>query len=158
RMRLEAEKSAPRQHYPAPYALIDLFEQHGGDKRAMLAAEETSFARLMVTPTAQNLIRVFFLREQMKKLGGGDTAIKHVHVIGAGAMGGDIAAWCANEGLRATLGDMKPEPIAGAMKRAADLYGKFVRKRTDVRDALDGLIPDMDGEGVRNADLIIEAV
>ena len=27
-----------------------------------------------------------------------------------------------------------------------------------MRDALDRLIPDMDGEGVRNADLIIEAV
>src|SRR4029077_10209967 len=132
--------------------------RYGGDKAAMLVAEKTSFARLMVTPTAQNLIRVFFLREQMKKLGGGDSNIKHVHVIGAGAMGGDIAAWCANEGLRATLGDMKPEPIAGAMKRAAELFGKIIRKRTEVRDALDRLIPDMDGEGVRTADLIIEAV
>jgi 3-hydroxyacyl-CoA dehydrogenase / enoyl-CoA hydratase / 3-hydroxybutyryl-CoA epimerase len=81
-----------------------------------------------------------------------------VHVIGAGAMGGDIAAWCANEGMRVTLADMKPEPIAGAMRRAADLFGKIIRKRTDVRDALDRLVPDLDGEGVRNADLIIEAV
>jgi len=50
--------------------LIDLWEKHGGDRPAMLAAEKTSFANLMVTPTAQNLIRVFFLREQMKKLAG----------------------------------------------------------------------------------------
>ena len=70
RMRREAEKAAPHEHYPAPYALIDLWEKHGGDKAAMLAAEKTSFANLMVTPTAQNLIRVFFLREQMKKLAG----------------------------------------------------------------------------------------
>jgi 3-hydroxyacyl-CoA dehydrogenase/enoyl-CoA hydratase/3-hydroxybutyryl-CoA epimerase len=158
RMRREAEKAAPRENYPAPYALIDLWEKHGGDKPAMLAAEKTSFANLMVTPTAQNLIRVFFLREQMKKLAGGGNTISHVHVIGAGAMGGDIAAWCANEGLRVTLADMKPEPIAGAMKRASDLFGKIIRKRTEVRDALDRLIPDMDGEGVRTADLIIEAV
>ncbi len=112
----------------------------------------------MVTPTAQNLIRVFFLREQMKKLAGSGNRIEHVHVIGAGAMGGDIAAWCAGQGMRVTLADMKPEPIAGAIKRAADLFGKILRKRTDVRDALDRLMPDMDGEGVRNADLIIEAV
>ena len=72
----------------------------------------------MVTPTAQNLIRVFFLREQMKKLAGTGNKIGHVHVIGAGAMGGDIAAWCANQGMHVTLADMKPEPIAGAMKRA----------------------------------------
>src|ERR1700694_5290022 len=158
RMRSEAERAATREHYPAPYALIDLWEKHGGDKAAMLAAEKTSFANLMVTPTAQNLIRVFFLREQMKKLAGSGNKVSHVHVIGAGAMGGDIAAWCASQGLRVTLSDMKPEPIAGAMKRAADLFGKIMRKGTDIRDALDRLIPDLDGEGVRNADLIIEAV
>ena len=158
RMRREAAKAASPEHYPAPYGLIDLWEKHGGDKAAMLAAEKSSFAHLMVTPTAQNLIRVFFLREQMKKLAGSGNTISHVHVIGAGAMGGDIAAWCANQGLRVTLADMKPEPIAGAVKRAADLFGKIMRKRTDIRDALDRLMPDLDGEGVRNADLIIEAV
>jgi 3-hydroxyacyl-CoA dehydrogenase/enoyl-CoA hydratase/3-hydroxybutyryl-CoA epimerase len=73
-------------------------------------------------------------------------------------MGGDIAAWCANQGMRVTLADVKPEPIAGAIKRAADLFGKIMHKRTDIRDALDRLMPDLDGEGVRNADLIIEAV
>jgi 3-hydroxyacyl-CoA dehydrogenase/enoyl-CoA hydratase/3-hydroxybutyryl-CoA epimerase len=158
RMRTEAAKSAPAEHYPAPYGLIDLWEKHGGDKAAMLAAEKSSFAHLMVTPTAQNLIRVFFLRDQMKKHAGSDNKIRHVHVIGAGAMGGDIAAWCANQGFRATLADMKSEPIAGAVKRAADLFGKIIRKRTEVRDALDRLVPDLDGEGVRTADLIIEAV
>ncbi len=158
RMRAEAEKAAPHEHYPAPYALIELWEKHGGDKAAMLAAEKTSFANLMVTPTAQNLIRVFFLREQMKKLAGSGNRIGHVHVIGAGAMGGDIAAWCAHQSLRVSLSDMKPEPIAGAIKRASDLFGKIMRKRTEIRDALDRLMPDLDGEGVRNADLIIEAV
>jgi 3-hydroxyacyl-CoA dehydrogenase/enoyl-CoA hydratase/3-hydroxybutyryl-CoA epimerase len=158
RMRAEAEKAAPHEHYPAPYALIDLWEKHGGDRAAMLAAEKTSFANLMVTPSAQNLIRVFFLREQMKKSAGSGNTIEQVHVIGAGAMGGDIAAWCANQGLRVTLADMKAEPIAGAIKRAADLFGKIMRKRTDIRDALDRLMPDLDGEGVRNADLVIEAV
>jgi 3-hydroxyacyl-CoA dehydrogenase/enoyl-CoA hydratase/3-hydroxybutyryl-CoA epimerase len=157
-MRAEAEKAAPREHYPAPYALIDLWEKYGGDRPAMLAAEKASFASLMVTPTAQNLIRVFFLREQMKKLAGSGNTISHVHVIGAGAMGGDIAAWCAHQDMHVTLSDMKPEPIAGAIKRAADLFGKIMRKRTEVRDALDRLMPDLDGEGVRNADLIIEAV
>ncbi len=158
RMRKEAAKAASPAHYPAPYGLIDLWEKHGGDKAAMLAAEKSSFARLMVTPTAQNLIRVFFLREQMKKFAGSGSSIDHVHVIGAGAMGGDIAAWCANQGLRVSLADMKPEPIASAVKRAGELFGKIIRKPIDVRDALDRLIPDLDGDGVRNADLIIEAV
>jgi len=157
RMRREAGKAATPAHYPAPYALIDLWEKHAGNRAAMLNAEKASFANLMVTPTAQNLIRVFFLREQMKKAAGGGNKVQHVHVIGAGAMGGDIAAWCANQDMLTTLADMKAEPIAGAMKRAAELLGKIMRKKIDQRDALDRLIPDMAGEGVRNADLIIEA-
>ena len=156
-MRTEAEKAAPHEHYPAPYALIDLWEKHGGSKAAMLAAEKHSFADLMVTPTAQNLIRVFFLREQMKKLAGDGNTVKHCshrrrrhgrrhcRVVRPSGHPGDSA-------------DMKPEPIAVAIKRAADLYGKIVRKRTEIRDALDRLMPDLDGEGVRDADLIIEAV
>ena len=99
-MRSEAAKRAPREHYPAPYALIDLWEKHGGDADAMQKAEDSSFAKLMVTRTAQNLVRVFFLREKMKKLAGTATWDgSHVHVIGAGAMGGDIAAWCAWHGF-----------------------------------------------------------
>jgi 3-hydroxyacyl-CoA dehydrogenase/enoyl-CoA hydratase/3-hydroxybutyryl-CoA epimerase len=158
RMRREAAKAGSPANYPAPYGLIDLWEKHGGDKAAMLAAEKSSFAHLMVTPTAQNLIRVFFLREKMKKLAGSANKIRHVHVVGAGAMGGDIAAWCAHQGMHVSLADMKPEPIASAVKRASDLFGKIVRKSTEVRDALDRLVPDMNGEGVRNADLVIEAV
>src|SRR5258708_32443718 len=94
----------------------------------------------------------------MKKLAGGGNKVGHVHVIGAGAMGGDIAAWCVGKGMRVTLSDMKPEPIAGDVKRAADLFGKIMRRGTDIRDALDRLMPDLDGEGVANADLILEAV
>jgi 3-hydroxyacyl-CoA dehydrogenase/enoyl-CoA hydratase/3-hydroxybutyryl-CoA epimerase len=158
RMRAEAEKEAPSSHYPAPYALIDLWEKFGGDFEAMKTAEIGSFARLMVSETAQNLIRVFFLRETLKGLAGDGSKIRHVHVIGAGAMGGDIAAWCAWSGLTVTLTDVKPEPIGGAIKRAAILYGKIAHDdRLKVRDALDRLVPDLKGEGARHADLVIEA-
>jgi 3-hydroxyacyl-CoA dehydrogenase/enoyl-CoA hydratase/3-hydroxybutyryl-CoA epimerase len=158
RMRDEARKQAPPEHYPAPNALIELWERHGGDFEAMKAAEIGSFARLMVSPTAQNLIRVFFLRESLKGLAAAGSQIRRVHVIGAGAMGGDIAAWCAWSGLTVTLTDVKPEPIGGAIKRAAELYGKIGHDdRLKVRDALDRLVPDLKGEGARSADLVIEA-
>ncbi len=159
RMRSEAAGRAPRPHYPAPYALIDLWAAHSGNREAMQKAEIASFAKLLVTDTAQNLVRVFFLRENLKSLGDEDWVGSRVHVIGAGAMGGDIAAWCAWHGFTVSLGDTKPEPIAGAIKRAADLYGKIGRdNRRRVRDSLDRLIPDLKGEGVATADLIIEAV
>jgi 3-hydroxyacyl-CoA dehydrogenase / enoyl-CoA hydratase / 3-hydroxybutyryl-CoA epimerase len=158
RMRSETAKRAPIEHYPAPHALIDLWENHGGDARAMQKEEIASFARLLVTDTSRNLVRAFFLREKLKGLADGDFAGQHIHVIGAGAMGGDIAAWCAWHGFVVTLADMKVEPLGQAIKRAADLFGKLGHKGTDIRDALDRLVPDLKGEGVRSADLVIEAV
>src|SRR6185295_9906210 len=158
RMRSEARRSADPEHYPAPYALIDLWEKSGGSRAAMLDGEIKSFARLVVSETAQNLIRVFFLRDQLKKIAGEPQNIGHVHVIGAGAMGGDIAAWCAREGIVATLADMKAEPIGGAIKRASDLFKKILKRNIDQRDALDRLVPDLKSDGVSSADIVIEAV
>src|SRR5882757_7312758 len=158
RMRAETAKKAPVAHYPAPHALIDLWEAHGGNVAEMKKAEVASFARLLVGDTSRNLVRVFFLREKLKGLADGKFSGQRIHVIGAGAMGGDIAAWCAWHGFTVTLADMKPEPLAKAVERAGDLYGKIGHKRIAIRDALDRLIPDLSGEGVRFADLVIEAV
>jgi 3-hydroxyacyl-CoA dehydrogenase/enoyl-CoA hydratase/3-hydroxybutyryl-CoA epimerase len=158
RMRSQARAKAPAESYPAPYALIDAWEAHGGDARAMQKAEIDSFSQLVVGTTAQNLIRVFGLREKLKSLTDGKWSGQRVHVIGAGAMGGDIAAWCAWRGFNVTLADMKAEPLAGAIGRAAKLFDRISHRRIDVRDALDRLTPDLKGEGVASADLVIEAV
>jgi 3-hydroxyacyl-CoA dehydrogenase/enoyl-CoA hydratase/3-hydroxybutyryl-CoA epimerase len=158
RMRAETAKKAPATHYPAPHALIDLWQAHGDNPQDMQRAEIVSFARLLVTDTSRNLVRVFFLREKLKNLADGNWTGRRVHVIGAGAMGGDIASWCAWHGFTVTLADMAAEPLGKAVERAADLYGKIGHKRIDIRAALDRLIPDLSGEGVRSADLVIEAV
>jgi 3-hydroxyacyl-CoA dehydrogenase/enoyl-CoA hydratase/3-hydroxybutyryl-CoA epimerase len=158
RMRAETAKRAPIDRYPAPHALIDLWESHGGSAPDMQQAEIASFARLLVTDTSRNLVRAFFLREKLKGLADGSFAGRRIHVVGAGAMGGDIASWCAWHGFTVTLADMKAEPLARAVARAAELFGKIGHARTDIRDALDRLIPDLAGEGVRSADLVVEAV
>jgi 3-hydroxyacyl-CoA dehydrogenase/enoyl-CoA hydratase/3-hydroxybutyryl-CoA epimerase len=158
RMRAETAKKAPIAHYPAPHALIDLWERHGGDLADMQKAEIASFAKLLTTETSRNLVRVFFLREKLKSLADGEFAEARVHVIGAGAMGGDIAAWCAWHGFTVTLADMKAEPLAKAIARAADLFGKIGQRGIEIRDALDRLTPDLTGAGAREADLVIEAV
>ena len=158
RMRAQARAKAPQEHYPAPYALIDAWEAHGGDAQAMQKAEIASFSQLVVGTAAKNLIRVFGLREKLKSLTDGKWSGQRVHVIGAGAMGGDIAAWCAWRGFNVTLADTKPEPLAGAIGRAAKLFDRISHRRIDARDALDRLVPDLKGEGVASADLVIEAV
>ena len=158
RMRAETAKKAPVEHYPAPHALIDLWEKNGGEAAQMQKAEIASFSRLLNTDASRNLVRVFFLRDKLKRLSAGTWGGRHVHVIGAGTMGADIAAWCAWNGFTVTLADAKVEPLGGAIKRAADLFGKIGHRRTDIRDALDRLTPDVRGDGVRSADLVIEAV
>jgi 3-hydroxyacyl-CoA dehydrogenase / enoyl-CoA hydratase / 3-hydroxybutyryl-CoA epimerase len=158
RMLAQTAEKAPIEHYPAPHALIDLWETHGRDPQAMQQAEIASFVRLLVSDTSRNLVRVFFLREKLKAVADGNFAGRRVHVIGAGAMGGDIAAWCAWQGFTVTLADVKAEPLAQAIARAAELFGKLGRRRTQIRDALDRLIPDLSGAGVASADLVIEAV
>lgn len=157
KMRSETQKKAPREHYPAPYALIDLWEDHGSDRAAMQEAEITSFAKLLESSTAQNLIRVFFLRQKLRREARGDDGIHHVHVVGAGAMGGEIAAQAAMKGKVVTIGDVKAEPLGTAIKVAAKVFEKKHLSGIEARDAMDRLIPDMAGLGIPKADLIIEA-
>jgi len=161
RMRAETSKKVRKEHYPAPFALIDLFERHGDSWRTMVDAEAGSFVPLMATDTARNLRRVFFLSESLKKLGlrGKEKpSFARVHVIGAGVMGGDIAAWCALRGLGVTLQDLDMERITPALTRAKSLFKKRLRDRTAVNSALARLEADPTGKGIARADVIIEAV
>lgn len=158
-LRKQVAKKAPPNHYPAPYALIDLWEKHGNDRQKMLSGEEQSVSRLVVGKTARNLIRVFFLQEQLKNTG--DKSLitpKYVHVIGAGVMGGDIAAWCAMQGLHVTLQDRHEKNIARVIQNANKLYQKKLKDPLLVTAALDRLMPDMQGLGLEKADVIIEAI
>jgi len=158
-LRKQVAKRAPEKHYPAPYALIDLWEKYGGDEKIMLMEEAISVAQLVSGGTAQNLVRVFLLQERLKSLGKGvDFQPKHVHVIGAGIMGGDIAAWCALKGLTVTLQDREPKFIAPAIKRAHALFKKRLKAPHLVQAAKDRLIPDQQGSGVKSADVVIEAI
>jgi len=73
-------------------------------------------------------------------------------------MGGDIAAWCALRGITVTLQDLAPDRIAPAVKRGAELYKKRLKQKHLIQAAMDRLIPDVAGNGVARADLIIEAI
>lgn len=155
----QVAKRARKDHYPAPYALIDLWKAHMDDPRRMMREEAASVARLVMGETAQSLVRVFFLQERMKSLGDKkEIDVKHVHVIGGGVMGGDIAAWCAMRGLRVTLQDRSHETLARVMKRAHDLYKKRLKQPRDIQAAMDRLIPDIHGAGLPKADVVIEAI
>jgi 3-hydroxyacyl-CoA dehydrogenase/enoyl-CoA hydratase/3-hydroxybutyryl-CoA epimerase len=149
-----------KEHYPAPYAMIDLWEREGGfDERAYLKEADSVEQLVTKSDTSANLIRAFLLRERMKGFAkGSEFQAHHVHVIGAGVMGGDIAIWCALRGLRVTLQDQSYAKIAPAMGRAYSFFKKKLRKPRLIQAAMDRLIPDPEGHGMARADVIIEAI
>jgi len=184
--RKQVARKARQDHYPAPYALIDLWQKTDGDALQAPALLD----QIVRSPTAGNLVRVFFLQERLKGLGkapaedgvpteggvpaeggvpteggvaakGGARASqtpKHIHVIGAGTMGGDIAAWCALRGLKVTLQDQGIDRIQPALARAQTLFTKRLRDPYARRATQDRLMPDPDGHGMAHADLILEAI
>ena len=157
--RKQVAKKARREHYPAPYAILELWQKYDGDPFVNPSDPACSINTLFDHPTTKNLIRIFFLQEKMKGLAKGvEFKAQHVHVVGAGVMGGDIAAICAMRGITVTLQDTAPERLAPAVMRAAKLFQRRLRDPLRVRDALDRLIPDVAGAGAAKADVIIEAI
>ena len=155
----KVRKRARREHYPAPYAILELFERFDGDPLAPPPGDPASITALLATPTAANLIRVFRLQERLKSLGKVEASgVTHVHVVGGGTMGGDIAAWCALRGMTVTLQDQDVQRLGPAMKRAAKLFADRLKDSRRSRDAFDRLIPDVPGDGVAHADVIVEAI
>ena len=158
-MEKQVAAKAPRDHYPAPYAIIDLWRRHWGNDQKMYQREAESIARLMMTSTAQNLVRVFMLQDKLKGLGNKkDLDLKKVHVVGAGVMGGDIAAWAALRGYEVTLQDQGEEQIQSALKRARKLFEKKLKTEDKVQDAVARLQADVPGDGATQADVVIEAI
>ncbi len=158
-MKKQVSKKVARHHYPAPYAILDVWANHYGNRKRMMEEEANSVARLIQGDKVRNLIRVFFLQTRLKGLGDKKAFTPHhVHVIGAGTMGGDIAAWCAFRGFTVTLQDREAKYLTNAFKRAHQLFRKRLRSTIERNAAIDRLIPDINGEGVASADIVIEAI
>jgi 3-hydroxyacyl-CoA dehydrogenase/enoyl-CoA hydratase/3-hydroxybutyryl-CoA epimerase len=158
-MKKQVAKKASRQHYPAPYAILEVWANFYGNRKRMMEEEANSVAHLIQGDKVRNLIRVFFLQTRLKGLGDKKSFVpRHVHVIGAGTMGGDIAAWCALRGFTVTLQDREVRFLSNAFKRAHQLFGKRLKITAERNAAIDRLIPDVPGDGVAKADVIIEAI
>lgn len=158
-MRKQTAAKANPAHYPAPFELIDAWENHGNDPRRMLDEEAVRIARLINGDTSRGLRRVFWLMEGLKSHGkGSGFKARRVHVIGAGVMGGDIAAWCVLQGLEVTLQDREMKYIEPALKRADKLFSKRLKTADRIAGARSRLMADVEGSGAARADVIIEAI
>lgn len=155
----QVARKARKEHYPAPYAMIDLWARHGASTKTGYEGEAQSFAKLMCSSSSRNLVRVYLLQNRLKGQGQKtDKKITRVHVVGAGVMGGDIAAWCALRGMNVTLQDREEKYIQPAIERAQKMFAKRVRNEEKRTATAARLRSDVNGEGIASADLIIEAI
>jgi 3-hydroxyacyl-CoA dehydrogenase/enoyl-CoA hydratase/3-hydroxybutyryl-CoA epimerase len=158
-LRKQVAARARADQYPAPYAIVELWARHGAHGQAAYDAEAESIARLIRGETARNLVRIFLLQDRLKGLAArGGPDIARVHVVGAGVMGGDIAAWCALRGLEVTLQDRELKFIEPALARARTLFEKRIREAPERAAATARLRADVAGDGVAQADVVIEAI
>jgi 3-hydroxyacyl-CoA dehydrogenase/enoyl-CoA hydratase/3-hydroxybutyryl-CoA epimerase len=158
-LRRSVAKKADPRHYPAPYALIGLWRGFGRDEAANYTAEAQSVARLITGSSSRNLVRVFLLQERLKAQGKTDgDRPRTVHVVGGGVMGGDIAIWCALQGLQVTIQDLDLTRLGQVVKRGQFLFNRILKERRAVEAALDRLLPDPNGHGAVRADIVIEAI
>jgi len=158
-MRAKTAEKVREEHYPAPFRLIDLFERYGDDPVRMKIAETEMFTPLMASETSRNLRRVFKLSEMLKDEAPKDGfKPRRVHVIGAGTMGGDIAAWCVVQGMQASLQDLDEAQIKKALARAKSLFKRHLRTPLAIDAAVARLIADPDGKYIKHADVVIEAI
>ena len=158
-MRKQTSAKARPDQYPAPFAMIEVWRRGGASITQRLKLEARSVAKLAQTPACRNLVRVYFLQERLKGLGAGSNAdIKKVHVVGAGVMGGDIAAWCALRGFEVTLQDREMKFIQPALDRAQELFAKRLKTPDRIQPAAARLKADVEGKGIADADLVIEAI
>jgi len=157
RMRNQLARKLRRAHYPAPYALIDMWERSGGaDIATRLAAERQTVAALINTPTARNLTRIFFLRQRLKALADTSCDIQHVHVVGAGTMGADIATWAALKGFSVSVQEPDSQRLETVLIHAQTLFNQYLNGVEE--SAAARLRVDNTGEGIAGADLVIEAI
>jgi 3-hydroxyacyl-CoA dehydrogenase/enoyl-CoA hydratase/3-hydroxybutyryl-CoA epimerase len=164
--RAVAEKTGG--HYPAPLRGIDAVERGTALRLAEgLKLEAELFGALAVSDASRALVSVFFATQEIKKNAGypeGTTPrpVRKLGVLGAGLMGGGIAAVAADVGVPVRLRDTTLAALGRGLRFARDGFEERRRRgslsRLDLEKRIDRIAPSLDYSGLRRADLVIEAV
>src|SRR6266436_9102429 len=155
--------------YPAPAAIMEsVYDGCHVDIDTGLKIENRQFARLAVSPQAQNMIRtLFYAIGDANKLIGRPAAVpvqayRKIGVLGAGMMGAGIAYVSAEAGLDVVLIDQSQEAAEKGKSYSAKLLDKQVlqgRLTAEKRDSiLARITPTTSYDLLGDADIVIEAV
>ena len=156
-------------HYPAPLAALDVIEKGAG--RAVdqaLVIEANAVSGLAVGPVCKNLVRIFLLSERAKKdppvaePSPAPAPVRTLMIVGAGVMGGGVAALASRNNIDVRLRDLSPDSLTRALQTVRSLANERARKGKGGARALDAqmarILPGIELTGVRRADFALEAV
>ena len=156
-----------RDHYPAPFAALDVLKKiHTMGRAQAHRVEAESCGALIPLKVTKNLIRVFFTSEKLKhqeavKMGKADAAaIDRVAVVGAGVMGAGIAGVIAKKGIQVRFADLSAEAMGKGLKGIAKLAERAGRSgpRGEAERIMTRVSPTLDLNRLGNARVLIEAV
>lgn len=162
-------KAEAKGHYPAPLLALEAVEKgYPLDLRAGLAIEAELLGKAIVTGVSKNLIKVFYLAEEVKRdkgvahLKSEPQEFKRLGVLGAGVMGGGIAQLLAHNNLPARMKDINFAAVAKGTEAAAKVFSESVKKRRltpkDMQNKMALISGTVDYSGFHRVDLVIEAI
>ncbi len=158
-----------RGHYPAPEKALEAV-RIGVEKGAEegYRAEATLFGELVVSEVSRRLVEIFFATQALKKDAGVDEAgvkgrkVGKIAMLGAGLMGAGIAYVTAEAGIPVRLKDQDDAALGRGFKQIAGILDEKVKRRRLSRrereDKLALVTGTTDYSGMRNADVVVEAV
>jgi len=159
-------KKATNGNYPAPNKIIETVKEcRSLARKDCFRREVDVFIELTNTPEMANLLRIFRLQEESKKLKFASIhtkPIKKAVVVGAGTMGAGIAQWISSRGVNVLLKDVNEDAVSAGLKKIGDLYVQGVRKhkfdRPAARDGLARVSTSIGNTPLHTSDLVIEAI
>jgi 3-hydroxyacyl-CoA dehydrogenase/enoyl-CoA hydratase/3-hydroxybutyryl-CoA epimerase len=155
-------------HYPAPERILDVLERFAGrgfDAAAELEAR--TFGELVVSETAHRMIEVFFTARELRRDRGVDEraeprSVESAAIVGGGRIGAGVAAVTIGAGVAVRLKEQDDERAGRALRQVRELVDDraAAARQPDLhRDRVFArLSVTTDYSGLRNADVVIEAV
>lgn len=155
-------------HYPAPLCALDVIElgfAEGFDPG--LQHEGAVFVDLVSSPEAQNLMNIFFMRQEVNKDSVVAKRVKPLEVeklgvIGAGLMGAGIAQLAAFKDVPVRMKDANERGLGNGLDAIKQQFDKLVERGRLTEAEADICFGRVSGttdyRGFRSTDLVIEAV
>ncbi len=154
-------------HYPAPVAAVKAMQKAAGMAReAAQEVEARAFVPLAQSPVAHSLIQLFlndqYLKHKARRQEAAAHPVARMAVLGAGIMGGGIAAQAAGKGVPVLLKDIRAEALQAGLDEATRLLAQKVERGRmtplQMAGVLNAIQPTLSWGDFANTDLVVEAV